>query len=104
MGIEIKKLDEVWTADEQKLGIAQSLFHRTDDADPALQLYETYLEVGDFNFGESFYVPIDFIANRQADAKRVELSKKRDEAMQLTWFRMPNFIAQGHYRKEALPE
>lgn len=104
MAIEIKKRDEVWTADEQKLGVAQMVFHRTDEADPALQLYASYLGVGDFDYGETFYVPFDFIAGRQADSGRVALSKKRDEAMQLTWFRMPNFVAQGRYRKESLPE
>jgi hypothetical protein len=104
MAIEIKRWDEVWTADEQKLGIAQQLYHRTDDIDPALQLYATYLEVEDFDFGTSFYVPTEFVAERQDQAGRVNVSKKRSEAMQLTWFRMPDFVAQGSYRKEALPE
>jgi hypothetical protein len=104
MAIEIKKKDEVWTADDQRLGIAQQLFHRTDDVDPALKLYATYLEVEDYEYGESFYVPTEFIADRQPDAGRVELSKKQADAMQLTWSRMPDFIAQGRYRKETLPE
>jgi hypothetical protein len=104
MGIEIKKLDEVWTADDQRLGTAQQLFHRIDDADPALQLYATYLGVTDLDYGEFFYVPVDFIADRQPERRRLELATKRAEAMQRTWFRMPNFIAQGKYRQEELPE
>jgi hypothetical protein len=104
MGIEIKKSDEVWTADGKKLGIVRHLFHRTGEVNPALKLYATYLGVEDFDYGEHFYVPTEFVADRQAEARRIDLSKKRDDAMQLTWFRLPDFIAQGKYREEALPE
>lgn len=104
MGVEIKKQDEVWTADDHKLGIAQQLFHRTDDVNPALRLYATYLEVEDYEFGEHYYVPTDFIIDRHSDTGRISLSKKRADAMQLTWFRMPDFVAQGKYHKETLPE
>jgi len=104
MGIEINLRDEVRTADEQKLGVAQALFHRTGDVDPELQLYATYLEVGDFDYGETFFVPTDFITDSRADTKQIALSKTRDEAITLTWNRMPDFVAHGQYRKEALPE
>ena len=83
---------------------ARQLFHRIGDANPALRLYKTYLGVGNFDYGEYFYVPTDYIVDRQPESKRLDLSKKRDEAMQLTWFRMPDFVAQGDCRKEALPE
>jgi len=101
---EIRKQDEVWTADDQRLGKAQLLFHRTNEVNPALRLYATYLEVEDFDYGENFYVPTDFIVERQADTGRLTLNKKRDDAMQLTWFRMPDFVAHGQSRKEELPE
>jgi hypothetical protein len=104
MGIDIKKQDEVWTADEQKLGVAMQLFHRSDEINPSLQLYASYLEVENFKYGEVFYVPTDFISQRQAETGRLMLSKKRNEAMNLTWFRMPEFVAHGQYRKEGLPE
>lgn len=104
MEIDIKKQDEVWTADEQKLGVAIQLFHRTDEINPLLRLYASYLEVGNLEYGEIFYVPTDFITQRHEDSGRLLLSKERNEAMQLTWFRMPEFVAHGHYRKEGLPE
>ena len=104
METAINKQDEVWTADEQKLGIAFRLFHRTEGINPAQQLYASYLEVENFDYGEIFYVPTDFVAGRQAETGRILLSKKRDEAMKLTWFRMPDFVAHGQSRKEALPE
>ena len=104
MVTEIRKKDEVWTADDQKLGQAQLLFHRTGEVNPALLLFATYLEVEDFDYGENFYVPTDFIVERQVDTGRLMLSKKRDEAMQLTWSRMPDFVLQGQARTEELPE
>lgn len=104
MEIEVKSRDEVWTTDEQRLGSARALFHRTKDINPALRLFATYLEVEDLDYGETFYVPTDFIVERQEDGGRITLSKKRDDAMQLTWFRMPDFVARGEYRKEELPE
>lgn len=104
MEIDIKRQDEVWTVDEQKLGVALQLFHRTDEINPSLQLYASYLEVGNLDYGEVFYVPTDFITERQVETGRLMVSKKRDEAMQLTWFRMPEFVAHGQYRQEGLPE
>lgn len=101
---DIRKQDEVWTADGKKLGTARQLFHRTEGANPELRLYEAYLEVEDFDYGANFYVPTDFITERQAETGHLLLSKKRDEAMELTWFRMPEFVAQGRSRKEALPD
>ena len=103
METEIYKRDEVWTADEQRLGIALQLFHRIEESNPALQLYASYLKVEDYDYGEIFYVPTDFVAERQVETGRILLSKKRDDAMRLTWFRMPDFVAQGQSRKEALP-
>ncbi|HSG15633.1 MAG TPA: hypothetical protein VLE70_04840 [Anaerolineae bacterium] len=104
MEIDIKKQDEVWTSDEKKLGAALQLFHRTDEVNPSLQLYASYLEVENFEYGETFYVPTDFIVERQGETGRLTLSKKQSEAMQLTWFRMPEFVVHGRYRKEGLPE
>ena len=104
MEIDIRKQDEVWTTDEQKLGVAMQLFHRTDEINPSLQLYASYLEVENFEYGEVFYVPTDFITEREEESGRVMLGKERNEAMQLTWFRMPEFVAHGQYRKEVLPE
>ncbi len=67
MDLDIKKLDEVWTADAKKLGLAQQLFHRQDEVNPDLQLYASYLEVENFEYGEVFYVPTDFVADRAAE-------------------------------------
>lgn len=100
---DIKKLEEIWTVDDKKLGLAQNLFHRIDDTNPELQLYATYLKIENFEYGEVFYVPTDFVAVRAAESAKVSLTVSYDEVMQRTWFRMPDFVAHGQDRKVDLP-
>lgn len=99
----INKLEEIWTVEGKKLGLAQHLFHRQDDINPKLQLYASYLEVEDFEYGEVFYVPTDFVAGRDPETGKISLTVSYDEAMKRTWFRMPNFIAHGQSQKAELP-
>ena len=103
MDHDIKKLDEVWTADEKKLGLAQQLFHRQDEVNPDLQLYASYLEVENFEYGEGFYIPTDFITGRDPELGRLLLSVTIDQVMNHTWFRMPDFVAHKLYNQELLP-
>jgi hypothetical protein len=103
MDANIKKLDEVWTSDDKKLGVVQALFHRPEEeVDPAVKYYASYVEVENFMYGSDYFVPTDFIAGRDegTDVIRLEVSFK--EVMERTWFRMPDFIARGRARKEKL--
>jgi hypothetical protein len=104
MELKINKLDEVWTADGKKLGLAQRLFHRLDDINPDLQLYASYLVVENYEYGEVFYIPTDFIVDSQEESERLTLLVTRDRILQRTWFRMPNFVANDQARKESLSE
>ncbi len=102
MELDIRKLDELWTADNKKLGLAQQLFHRLADINPNLQLYASYLEVKDFDYGEVFYVPTDFITGRDVETGRLTLDVTYNDVMKRTWFRMPEFVVRGQGRKETL--
>ncbi|MDX1614340.1 MAG: hypothetical protein R3300_08525 [Candidatus Promineifilaceae bacterium] len=102
--MEIRKLDEVWTADDKKLGLAQKLYHREGQSDPKLKLYGSYLEVESFDYGDDYYVPTDFIEGRDAEAGRVYLSVKLQKVLENTWSRLPDFIARGNRQEEALSE
>jgi hypothetical protein len=104
MELNINKLDEVWTADDKKLGLAQKLFHRLGDINPELQLYATYLVVENFKYGEVFYIPTDFISEPQDESQRLTLLMTHKQILQRTWFRMPNFVASDQARKESLGE
>jgi hypothetical protein len=99
---EIKKLDEVWTADGKRLGVARTLFHRQGDADPALKLYRSYLGVTSFDYGDDYYVPTDFIAAYDGDQGRVTLSVTLQKVQEYTWSRLPGFVASGMSQREEL--
>ena len=99
----IKKFDEVWTEDDKKLGLAQKLFHREDEAHPELQLYASYLRVEDFELGEGFYIPTDVISGQDPASGHLLLSVTTEQVMNHTWFRMPDFVAHEQYKQELLP-
>ena len=103
MELSINKFEEIWTADDKKLGLAQYIFHRQDEINPDLQLYASYLEVENFEYGEAFFVPLDFISDRDPDSGKISLTVSYDEAMKRTWFRMPDFVIHGESPKEELP-
>lgn len=102
MESNIKRLAEVWTADDKRLGLAKSLYHRETGSDPALKLYPTYLEVESFDYGDDFYVPTDFVSASGQELGRVALSVSLQKVLENTWSRMPDFIAAGKARKEEL--
>ena len=104
MDTRFRKLDEVWTSDGQKLGLAQRQFHRTEGVEPAILLYESYLEVENFELGSTYFVPTDFFEEREGESGDLKLSKSFNEVQELTWFRMPIFVARGDGREESLPE
>ncbi|MGD2050314.1 MAG: hypothetical protein PVH03_12495 [Chloroflexota bacterium] len=99
----INKLEEIWTAEDKKLGLAKYLYHRQSEINPKLQLYARYLEVENFEYGDDYYVPTDFIEGRDPESGKIRLSLSFDEVMKRTWFRMPDFIAHGDCRREELP-
>ncbi|HEX6386481.1 MAG TPA: hypothetical protein VF177_17555 [Anaerolineae bacterium] len=107
MTVELKRLDEVWTKDGERLGQARLLYHRTaaaEPADPDLKLYPAYLYVVSLEVGDDYYVPTLFIAGRDPGTNRVMLTATMADVMEETWSRMPDFVAHGQAREEALPE
>lgn len=104
MDHDIKKQDEIWTADNRRLGFAMALYYRLNDIDPDLQLYAAYLAVNNFDYGEEFYIPTDFISGKDAQSGRLELSVPLSKVMDRTWFRLPDFIAKKQFQLEKLPE
>jgi hypothetical protein len=104
MSIDLRKLDEVWTSDDVRLGLAQRLLHRTEAVNPALQLYATYLRVRNFDFGDEYYVPVDFVAGRAPATGHIRLSVPFATVQTQTWTRMPQFVLAGLAESEELPE
>ena len=101
--VTIKKHTAVWTEDDQHLGDAMYIFHRLEEVEPRLKYYAAYLELFSFELGERYYIPTDFIGGYDEENGRLLLDVSRKEVEELTWHRMPSFIAMGKARKEDLP-
>jgi hypothetical protein len=104
MSTDIRKLDVVWTSDDVRLGLAQRLLHRTQDVNPALQLYATYLQVKNFDLGSDYYAPVDFIVGRDPISGDIRLRVTFATALTQTWTRMPQFVLAGLAEREELAE
>lgn len=99
-----RKLDKVWTSDRKMLGLGQRLFHRVEGVNPDLLLYESYLEVENYELGATYFVPTDFIDERQTEHGGLRLRSSFREVQERTWARMPTFIARGEGIEETLPD
>lgn len=102
MDLKLRKLEDIWTNDGRLVGQAHSLYHRLGDVDPELKLYATYLLVISFEIGEDYYIPTDFIEGRDPETGRVMLSVDMLRILEETWERMPDFVARGEAKVEAL--
>jgi hypothetical protein len=102
MDFTISKLEEIWTADDKKLGMANAIYHRTEGVDPELKYYASYLHVQNFDYGDDYYIPTDFIHGRDQKTGRLVLVNKFKEVLENTWTRMPEFILHGDGRIEKL--
>lgn len=95
MDIEIRARDEIWTSDGYRLGVARDLHYRPEEeVNPEEQLYAAYLEIVNYELGDDFYVPTDFLAERDEENGRVLLDVKMKDVQQRTWSRAPEFVAQ----------
>lgn len=107
MIVTIHNMDEVWTSDNLKLGVAHSLYYRPEEqVRPADQLYAAYLGVMNFELGDDYYVPTDFLqrVDAEQDQARLELTVPMKAVMDRTWSRAPEFVAKGLGRRVPLPE
>lgn len=102
MELTISKLEEVWTADDKKLGVANAIYHRLEGINPELKYYASYLHVQNFDYGDDYYIPTDFIEGREEETGRLSLNRKFQEVLENTWTRMPEFVLQGNGRIEKL--
>jgi hypothetical protein len=96
-------LEKVWTADGEMLGLTQRLFHRQSGVNPRLLRYESYLEIGNYELGTAYFVPIDYIEDRDPLTGELALSASFKNVQERTWSRMPTFVARGEGTEEPLP-
>ena len=102
MDFTISKLEEVWTADDKKLGVANAVYHRLEGVNPELKYYASYLHVQNFDLGDDYYIPTDFIKGRDPETGLLVLKTTFHKILENTWTRMPEFILHGNGRIEKL--
>jgi hypothetical protein len=102
MDFSISKLEEVWTADDKKLGVANAVYHRLEGVNPELKYYASYLHVQNFDYGDDYYIPTDFIDGRDQKTGKLSLRKTFQQILENTWTRMPEFILHGSGQVEKL--
>lgn len=102
MDFAINKLEEVWTADDKKLGIANAIYHRLEGVNPKLRYYADYLHVQNFEFGDDYYIPTDFIKGHDEKTGLLMVDKTFHQILENTWTRMPEFILHGNGQIEKL--
>jgi hypothetical protein len=95
----INEFDEVWTSDAFKLGDARCWHDRAEEeVNPGEQLYARYLEVENFELGDSFYVPAEYLLGYDEAGEKVLLDASLKVVMSRTWTRTPDFVARKQGR------
>lgn len=89
---KLRKYADVFTADDQRLGLAMRIRHRKTDINPDLKLYAAYLEVSSIELGNNSYIPTDFIKSYDPGTNRVTLSVSLKTVISETWNRVPTFV------------
>lgn len=94
--MNIKAMDEVWTKDGARLGVARRWHYRPENQiNPVDRLYAAYLEVENYALGDVLYIPDVYVVGRDGTSGRVLLSATLRQVMKWTWTRAPDFVAFG---------
>ncbi len=99
---KLRKYANVYTADNQHIGLALRIRHRTADVNPDLKLYAAYLELTSIELGTKTFIPTDFIADYDPGTNRVTLIVPLKTVENETWNREPQFVAAGQGSVEEL--
>jgi hypothetical protein len=103
MNLNLKDEDEIWSKDGHLMGLANHIYHRTNEVNPKLELYGRYLHVFSLELGDDYYVPMEFITEDK-ETGRFTVGLTMKEAVAKGWSRLPNFIVEGQSTKEELPK
>lgn len=96
--------DMVKTSDGQTLGYVKALYRQPDPSmiDPQLKLFAEYLEVVNLDLADDFYIPKDYVAEKEQTHLILEMT--HEAVMNNTLSRAPQFIAHGQAESIALPQ
>lgn len=93
MSVTIRYHDKVETADGRSLGVAQRIYHYDGDDYLEMDGFRHYLKTFDFESGDDFYIPLEYVAGRDDATGTVTLSIKFRVIQTKTFSRAPRAIA-----------
>ena len=101
---EIHVNDTVKTSDGQILGYVKALHSQPDPSmiDPKLKLFGEYLEVFNLDLADDFFIPRDYVAEKEQTHLILEMTY--EAVINNTLSRAPQFIAHGQAESIALPQ
>lgn len=100
----LKQALPVITADNYCLGQVHTLYHRLAEPQPELALFANYVMVVNMTIGDDFYVPTTYIDETHEAETAVYLTLTRDDVTDKQLTRIPEFIVDGQFEEEKLPE
>ena len=101
---ELRRFTEVFTADDQRLGVTLRFIHRPiEEVNDEQKLYRSYLIVQSLPHAGPVYVPTLFIEEYDPAAGRLTLAVDMNLVMNEVWNREPDFVAHGRGVAEELP-
>lgn len=92
----------VITSDGMSVGQALAHFERVEGVDPGVKLYAHYLKTFDFDIGDEYYIPAEFVDRFDEVAGKVILNVPMRKVQTETMMRMPRFIAIGKAKRTDL--
>ncbi len=100
----LRQFTEVFTTDDQRLGVTMSFVHRPiEEVNDQQKLYRSYLVVQSLTHAGPVYVPTLYIGEYDPAANRLTLAVDMNTVMNEVWNRKPDFVAHGHGVPEELP-
>ena len=100
----LKQSLPVMTSDNYRLGQVHTLYHRLAEPQPELALFASYVMVVNIAIGDDFYVPTSYIDETRDAETAVYLTITRDDVTDKQITRIPEFIVEGQFEEEKLPE
>ncbi len=100
----LRKYATVVTKDEDDVGLAMRLHLRpSDDVNPDLKLYASYLEIQTIELGGTAFIPMEYVSMVDPIEQRVMLDATLATVKDQVWNRKPDFIARGLNTRVELP-
>ena len=91
----------VMTSDGEQLGLAQRILRNFEAEGVSTQPFEAFLKVFNFESGDSYFVPLEYIsAETNGDSVALNITMRQVNRMLLS--NMPRTVAYGMVTSEAL--